>query len=83
MTPLDQAHTLLGKAAQDEALLDSIVEDKTVSTEIFGYHCQQAGEAELVSARAHRGPMLGEKGGCRAPGRTFHTWAGAPLAPRL
>ena len=36
MTPLDQAQMLLCKAAQDEALLDSILEDKTVSAEIFG-----------------------------------------------
>lgn len=38
MTPLDQAQMLLRKAAQDEALLDSILEDETVSAEIFGYH---------------------------------------------
>jgi HEPN domain-containing protein len=45
---------LLRKAAQDEALLDSILEDKTVSAEIFGYHCQQAAEKLLKAWLAHR-----------------------------
>lgn len=47
MTPFDQAQMLLRKAAQDEALLDSILEDETVGAEIFGYHCQQAAEKLL------------------------------------
>lgn len=54
MTPLDQAQMLLRKAAQDEALLDSILEDETVSAEIFGYHCQQAAEKLLKAWLAQR-----------------------------
>jgi HEPN domain-containing protein len=45
---------LLRKAAQDEALLDSILEDKAVSGEIFGYHCQQAAEKLLKAWLAQR-----------------------------
>jgi HEPN domain-containing protein len=54
MTPLDQAQMLLRKAAQDEARLDSILEDKAVSAEIFGYHCQQALEKLLKASLAQR-----------------------------
>ena len=54
MTPFDQAQMLLRKAAQDEGLLDAILEDKTVSTEIFGYHCQQAAEKLLKAWLAQR-----------------------------
>ena len=45
---------LLRKAGQDEALLDSILEDESVSAEIFGYHCQQAAEKLLKAWLAQR-----------------------------
>jgi len=45
---------LLRKAAQDEALLDSVQEDTSVSAEIFGYHCQQAAEKLLKAWLAQR-----------------------------
>ncbi len=54
MTPFDQAQMLLRKAAQDEALLDSILEDETVDAEIFGFHCQQAAEKLLKAWLAQR-----------------------------
>jgi HEPN domain-containing protein len=54
MTPVEQAQMLLRKAAQDEALLDSVLEDTTVSEEIFGYHCQQAAEKLLKAWLAQR-----------------------------
>jgi hypothetical protein len=32
----------LRKAAQDEALLDAVIESDKVSDEVIGFHCQQA-----------------------------------------
>ena len=37
----------LRKAAQDEALLDAVIESDKVSDEIIGFHCQQAAEKML------------------------------------
>ena len=35
------------KAAQDEALLDAVIESCKVSDEVIGFHCQQAAEKML------------------------------------
>jgi HEPN domain-containing protein len=43
----EQALLLLRKAAQDEALLDAVIDSAAVSDEIFGFHCQQAAEKLL------------------------------------
>jgi HEPN domain-containing protein len=43
----EQALLLLRKAAQDEALLDAVIDSAGVSDEIFGFHCQQAAEKML------------------------------------
>jgi hypothetical protein len=32
----------LRKAAQDEAMLDAVIESDKVSDEVIGFHCQQA-----------------------------------------
>ena len=37
----------LRKAAQDEALLDAVLESDKVSDEVIGFHCQQAAEKML------------------------------------
>ena len=37
----------LRKAAQDEALLDAVLESDKVSDEVVGFHCQQAAEKML------------------------------------
>ena len=37
----------LRKAAQDEALLDAVIEFDKVSDEVIGFHCQQAAEKML------------------------------------
>ena len=37
----------LRKAAQDEALLDAVIESDKVSDEVVGFHCQQAAEKML------------------------------------
>ena len=47
MKPREQALLLLRKAAQDEALLDRVLESIEVSDEIIGFHCQQAAEKLL------------------------------------
>ena len=43
----EQALLFMRKAAQDEALLDAVLESDTVSDEVFGFHCQQAAEKML------------------------------------
>jgi predicted nucleotidyltransferase len=40
--PREQALLFLRKAAQDEALLDTVLESPNVSDEVIGFHCQQA-----------------------------------------
>jgi len=37
----------LRKAAQDEALLDAVIDSDKVSDEVIGFHCQQAAEKML------------------------------------
>jgi len=37
----------LRKAAQDEALLDAVIESDKVSDQVTGFHCQQAAEKML------------------------------------
>jgi HEPN domain-containing protein len=43
----EQAGLYLQKAAEDEALLDEVMESTRISDEIFGFHCQQAAEKIL------------------------------------
>lgn len=43
----EQALHFLRKAAQDEALLDAVLESGKVSDEVIGFHCQQAAEKML------------------------------------
>lgn len=47
MKQREQALLLLRKAAQDEALLDQVLNSEEVSDEIIGFHCQQAAEKIL------------------------------------
>jgi len=51
----EQASLFLRKAAQDEALLDAVVECDSVSDEVFGFHCQQAAEKILKAVLSHLG----------------------------
>jgi HEPN domain-containing protein len=43
----EQALLFLRKAAQDESLLDAVLESGSVSDEVIGFHCQQAAEKML------------------------------------
>ncbi|MGD0774827.1 MAG: HEPN domain-containing protein [Candidatus Solibacter sp.] len=43
----EQALLFLRKAAQDESLLDAVLECDSVSDEVIGFHCQQAAEKML------------------------------------
>ena len=43
----EQALLFLRKAAQDESLLDAVLESAKVSDEVIGFHCQQAAEKML------------------------------------
>ena len=43
----EQALLLLRKAAQDESLLDEVLDSENVSDEVIGFHCQQAAEKML------------------------------------
>ncbi len=43
----EQALLFLRKAAQDESLLDAVLDSDTVSDEVIGFHCQQAAEKLL------------------------------------
>ena len=43
----EQALLFLCKAAQDEALLDAVIDSGKVSDEVIGFHCQQAAEKML------------------------------------
>jgi len=42
MKRLEQARLLLHKAAQDEVLIDEVLESANVADEVIGFHCQQA-----------------------------------------
>ena len=48
----------LRKAAQDEALLDAVVESDKVSDEVIGFHCQQAAEKMLKALLSDLGAMF-------------------------
>jgi hypothetical protein len=51
----EQALLLLAKAAQDEALLDVVIDSATVADEVFGFHCQQAAEKMLKALLSNLG----------------------------
>ncbi len=53
MKPIDMAKKFLEKAAQDEVLLDKVLEDHEVADEIIGFHCQQAVEKTLKALLAY------------------------------
>lgn len=55
MTPRDLADRFLGKTAQDETLLDKVLDDAEVSDEVIGFHCQQAAEKLLKAVLIHAG----------------------------
>jgi HEPN domain-containing protein len=55
MKQREQALLLLRKAAQDEALLDEVLESDRVSDEVFGFHCQQAAEKMLKAVLSELG----------------------------
>jgi HEPN domain-containing protein len=43
----EQALLFLAKAAEDESLVDEVIDSDRVSDEIVGFHCQQAAEKIL------------------------------------
>ncbi|MBM3892414.1 MAG: HEPN domain-containing protein [Verrucomicrobia bacterium] len=47
MKQLEQARKFLAKAAEDEALLDAVLDKPEVADSIFGFHAQQAAEKLL------------------------------------
>ncbi len=55
MRPHEQALLFLRKAAEDEALLDEVLESVGVSDEIIGFHCQQAAEKLLKALLSELG----------------------------
>ena len=50
----EQAQLYLRKAAQDEALLDVVLESGQVSDEVIGFHCSSRGEDAGVALRVGR-----------------------------
>lgn len=53
MKPVDMAKKFLEKAAQDEVLLDKVLQDREIADEIIGFHCQQATEKILKALLAY------------------------------
>jgi HEPN domain-containing protein len=51
----EQAWLLLRKAAQDESLVDEVLDSDKVSDEIVGFHCQQAAEKMLKALLSDAG----------------------------
>jgi HEPN domain-containing protein len=51
----EQALLLLAKAAQDESLLDAVMDVDTVADEVFGFHCQQAAEKMIKALLSDAG----------------------------
>lgn len=49
MTPADQARLLLRKAAQDQAVLEKLIDDPAIEAATLGFHAQQAVE-KLIKA---------------------------------
>jgi HEPN domain-containing protein len=55
MPPSEAALLLLRKAAEDEALLDEVLESPRVTDAIFGFHAQQSAEKLLKASLAQAG----------------------------
>lgn len=56
MSPRDQhVVLLLAKAAQDEYVLDKLLDDTAAPVEVFGFHAQQAAEKLLKAILSHAG----------------------------
>jgi HEPN domain-containing protein len=55
MIPSEQSRLLLRKAAQDQAVLEKLLEDPFINDETLGYHAQQATEKLLKALLAHGG----------------------------
>jgi len=55
MSGLDLARLLLDKAAEDETLLDLILELPQVGDTVIGFHCQQAAEKLLKAVLSAEG----------------------------
>jgi len=51
----EQARLYLDKAAEDEALLDEVIDSSRVSDAAIGFHCQQAAEKLLKGLLSHLG----------------------------
>jgi HEPN domain-containing protein len=51
----EQALLYLQKAAEDEVLLDEVIESARVSDAAIGFHCQQAAEKLLKALLSHLG----------------------------
>ena len=68
------------KAAQDEALLDAVIESAKVSDEVIGFHCQQAAEKLLkgllsdLGAAFHKTHELGALMDTPAPNGIASQW---------
>src|SRR5713226_3348095 len=60
MKQREQALLLLNKAAEDEALLDEVLESGRVSDAVFGFHCQQAAEKLLKALLSELGVRFGK-----------------------
>lgn len=52
MTPRDLANRFLAKAAQDEALVDRVLDDLDIADELIGFHLQQAAEKLMKAVLA-------------------------------
>jgi HEPN domain-containing protein len=57
MPPSEAALLLLRKAAEDEALLDEVLESLRVTDAIFGFHAQQSAEKLLKAVLAQVGVL--------------------------
>ena len=56
----EQALLLLGKAEEDEALLDEVFGSGRVSDTVFGFHCQQTAEKLLKAILSELGTRFGK-----------------------
>ncbi|HNT34122.1 MAG TPA: HEPN domain-containing protein [bacterium] len=52
---VEQARLLLDKAAEDEHLLDVVMDDVSVADAVYGFHCQQAAEKMLKALLSAHG----------------------------
>ena len=66
----------LRKAAQDEALLDAVIDSDKVSDEVIGFHCQQAAEKMLKALLSDLGAET------RALLRSLRSWVEGRLRSR-